>query len=135
MENDYVMLGEEDYREKLRLLQVYAEKWELSEIEFQPGLSGNNLIFYAVSRQYGRVIFKILLNNGFDKEIFALRLFQGRNFCSLYEYSLEDMVYLMERIVRRFCLILRRQKPSYRRSAGSIRAGCFCTVIFTMRTY
>lgn len=99
MENDYVMPGEESCREKLGLLQVYAEKWELSEIEFQPALSGNNLIFYAVSRRYGRVIFKILLNNGFDKEIFALRLFQGRNFCSLYEYSLEDMVYLMERIV------------------------------------
>ena len=40
------------------------------------------MIFYAVSEKYGDVIFKILLNNGFDKEISALRSFQGSKFVS-----------------------------------------------------
>ncbi|MDE7298190.1 MAG: aminoglycoside phosphotransferase family protein, partial [Lachnospiraceae bacterium] len=48
--------------------------------------------------KYGRVIFKILLNNGFDQEISALRAFQGSNFCLLYDYSLEDRAYIMERV-------------------------------------
>lgn len=92
-------LGADGYSERISLVQKYEEKWELSEMEFQQSLSGNNLIFYAVSKQYGRVIFKILINNSFDKEILALKLFQGRNFCKLYEYSLEDRVYIMERIM------------------------------------
>lgn len=92
-------LGAEGYRERISLLEKYKEKWELSEMEFQQSLSVNNLIFYAISKRYGRVIFKILINNGSDKEILALMAFQGKNFCRLYEFSLEDKVYLMERIM------------------------------------
>lgn len=92
-------LGEKGYRERIGMLQKYGGKWELSDVEFQPSLSGNNLIFFAISKKYGKVIFKILLNHGFDKEISALRLFQGRNFCKLYEYSLEDKVFIMEHII------------------------------------
>ena len=88
----------EGYRGKSCLIQKYKEKWELSEVEFQPALSNNNMIFYAASQKYGSVIFKILLNNGFDQEISALRAFQGSNFCLLYEYSLEDRAYIMERV-------------------------------------
>ena len=33
------------------------------------------------------------------KEIMSLIQFQGENFCKLYEYSLEDKVYIMERII------------------------------------
>jgi len=53
-------------------------------------------------KRHGKVIFKILINNEFDedrKEIMSLIQFQGENFCKLYEYSLEDKVYIMERIV------------------------------------
>lgn len=91
--------GAERDSERIYLVQKYKERWELSEMEFQRSLSGNSLIFYAVSKRYGKVIFKILINNGFDKEILALRSFQGGNFCRLYEYSLEDKVYIMERIM------------------------------------
>lgn len=45
------------------------------------------------------MILKALINNGFDKEILACKLFQGENFCKIYEYSLEDQVYIMERIM------------------------------------
>lgn len=89
----------ERYNERIRVVEKYRKPWELSEIEFQKSLSTNSLIFYAVSKQYGRVILKALINNGFDKEILACKLFQGENFCKIYEYSLEDQVYIMERIM------------------------------------
>ena len=91
-------LGENNSRKKLSLLQTYQEIWELQKMELVQSISHNNLIFYAVSEEYGDVIFKILLNKGFDKEISALKSFQGSKFVSLYEYSLADKVYLMERI-------------------------------------
>ena len=31
--------------------------------------------------------------------LMSLLQFQGKNFCKLYEYSLEDKVYIMERII------------------------------------
>jgi len=91
-------LGEENGRKKLRLSQTYQELWELHQMELVPSISHNNLIFYAVSEKYGDVLFKILLDKGFDHEISALKLFQGRKFVSLYESSLTDQVYLMEKI-------------------------------------
>ena len=93
-------LGIESFNERIRIAEKYIKQWELSEIEFKSEFSINNLIFYAVSKRYGKVILKILINiNGFDNEIPALKAFQGENICKLYEYSLEDGVYIMERIV------------------------------------
>ena len=95
-------LGAERYNERIRVVERYKDQWELSEITFQQSLSINSLIFYAFSKRYGKVILKILINNEFDedrKEIMALIQFQGENFCKLYEYSLEDKVYIMERII------------------------------------
>ena len=91
-------LGEDKGREKMHLLRIYQEKWKLHTIKFAQSISHNNLIFYAVSEKYGKTVFKILLNNGFDKEISALRLFQGSKLVSLYEDFLIDKVYLMEKI-------------------------------------
>lgn len=91
--------GAESYKERISIVEKYRKQWELSEIEFKSEFSTNSLIFYAVSKQYGKVILKILLPNNFDKEIPTLKLFQGENFCKLYEYSFEDRVYIMERIV------------------------------------
>ena len=102
-------LGGDNSRKKLRLLHTYQEVWELHKIELAQSISHNNLIFYAVSEKYGDVIFKILLNNGFDKEISAIRSFQGSKFVSLYEYSLTDEVYLMEKILRE--LLFSRGQP------------------------
>ena len=95
-------LGAERYNERIRIAEKYKDQWELSEVTFQPLLSNNSLIFYASSKQYGKVILKILFNREFDedlKEIMSLIQFQGENVCKLYEYSLEDKVYIMERIV------------------------------------
>ena len=92
-------LGTESYNERIRIVEKYKKQWELTEIEFQSELSNNNLIFYAVSKRYGKVIFKIRIDNGYDNEILALKLFQGKNFCKLYEYSIEDEAYIMERIM------------------------------------
>lgn len=92
-------LGAESYHKRIGIAEKYKKQWELSEAAFQPELSNNNLIFYAVSKRYGRVILKIRIDNGFDNEILALKLFQGEHFCKMYEYSFEDEAYLMERIV------------------------------------
>lgn len=92
-------LGAESFNERIRTAEKYIEQWELSEVEFKSELSNNNLIFFAVSKQYGKVIFKLRLPNGFDNEILALKSFQGENVCKLYAYSLEDEAYIMERIV------------------------------------
>ena len=92
-------LGTESYNGRISIAEKYKKQWELTEIEFQPELSNNNLIFYAVSKRYGKVLLKIRIDNGFDNEILALKLFQGENFCKLYEYSFEDEAYIMERIV------------------------------------
>ena len=95
-------LGAERYNERISVVEKYKDQWELSEIAFQPSLSVNSLIFYAFSKRYGNVIFKILINNEFEediKEIMSLIQFQGENFCKLYEYSIEDKVYIMERII------------------------------------
>ncbi len=93
-------LGTEGFHERIRIAEKYKKQWELTEIEFQPALSINNLVFLAVSKQYGKVILKVLINfNGFDNEILALKSFQGENFCKLYAYSFEDNVYIMERII------------------------------------
>ena len=94
-------LGAEKYNERIRTAEKYKELWNLSDVTFQPALSNNSLIFYAFSKQYGQVILKILFNTEFDedlKEITSLIQFQGENFCKLYAYSLEDKVYIMERI-------------------------------------
>ncbi len=95
-------LGTERYNERISIVEKYKKQWELSEIEFKSEFSFNSLIFFAVSKRYGKVILKILINNGFDedyKEMLALKLFQGENFCKLYEYSFDDKIYIMERIV------------------------------------
>ena len=81
------------------MVENYGKQWELTEIEFKSELSSDSLIFYAVSKQYGKVILKILLPDNLDNEILTLKLFQGGNFCKLYEYSFEDRVCLMKRIV------------------------------------
>lgn len=91
--------GTESYNERIRIVEKYIKQWELTEIEFQSELSNNNLIFYAVSKRHGKVILKIRIDNGYDNEILALKSFQGKNFCKLYEYSFEDEAYIMERIM------------------------------------
>ena len=92
-------LGEDRGREKLHLLETYQKKWHLHGIAPAQTISHNNLIFYAVSEKYGKVMLKILLNDGFDQDIPALRAFQGSKFVSLYEYSLADGICLIEQII------------------------------------
>ena len=117
-------LGAESYNERISIVEKYKKQWELTEIEFQSELSNNNLLFYAVSKRYGKVILKILINiNGFDNEILALKLFQGEHFCKLYEYSFEDNVYLMERIVPAHTLYESASRNERIRTAGEIFIG------------
>ena len=115
--------GAESYKERISIVEKYRKQWELSEIEFKSEYSINSLIFYAVSKQYGKVILKILLPNNFDKEIPTLKLFQGENFCKLYEYSFEDRVYIMERIVPAHTLYESAPRNERIKIAGEIFKG------------
>ena len=116
-------LGAERYNERISVVEKYKDQWELSEITFQQSLSINSLIFYAFSKRYGKVILKILINNEFDediKEIMSLIQFQGENFCKLYEYSLEDKVYIMERIIPADTLYESARREERIKIAGAI---------------
>lgn len=113
-------LGTESFNERISIVEKYKKQWELSEIEFKSEFSTNSLIFYAVSKRYGKVILKILINNGFDKEILTLKLFQGENFCKLYEYSFDDKVYIMERIVPAYTLYESAPRNERIKIAGEI---------------
>ena len=116
-------LGTESFIERISIVEKYKKQWELSEIEFNSEVSINSLIFYAVSKRYGKVILKILINSGFDedyKEMLALKLFQGENFCKLYEYSFEDKVYIMERIVPAYTLYESAPRNERIKIAGEI---------------
>lgn len=119
-------LGTESYNERISIVDKYKKQWELSEIEFKAEFSINSLIFYAVSKRYGKVILKILINSEFDedyKEMLALKLFQGENFCKLYEYSFEDKVYIMERIVPAHTLYDSASRNEHIKIAGEIFKG------------
>ena len=49
--------GAESYKERISIVEKYRKQWELSEIEFKSEFSTNSLIFYAVSKQYGKANF------------------------------------------------------------------------------
>ena len=115
-------LGAERYNERISVVEKNKDQWELSEITFQQSLSINSLIFYAFSKQYGKVILKILIYND-DKEIMSLIQFQGENFCKLYEYSLEDNVYIMERIIPADTLYESARRDERIKIAGAIFKG------------
>ena len=115
-------LGAERYNERISVVEKNKDQWELSEIAFQQSLSINSLIFYAFSKQYGKVILKILIYND-DKEIMSLIQFQGENFCKLYEYSLEDNVYIMERIIPADTLYESARRDERIKIAGAIFKG------------
>ncbi len=48
-------LGTESFNERISIVEKYKKQWELSEIEFKSEFSTNSLIFYAVSKRYGKV--------------------------------------------------------------------------------
>ena len=49
-------LGTKNFNERISMVEKYKRLWELSEIEFKSEFSINSLIFYAVSKQYGKAI-------------------------------------------------------------------------------
>ena len=123
-------LGTESFNERINIAEKYIKQWELSEIEFKSELSMNSLIFYGVSKRYGKVILKILIDyHGVDNEILALKLFQGENFCKLYAYSLDDKVYLMERIVPAHTLYESAPRNERIQIAGEIFQGLHKAVL------
>ena len=94
------IFGEKRYNEAIRCIDIYAEKWQLEKFELID-VPARNLVLNCISPQYGSCVLKI----GFDdfdraseREINVLRTFNNRGYCQLYEYSIADKTFLLERI-------------------------------------
>ena len=90
--------GKQRYYEAIRCIDIYAEKWQLEDFELidKPA---RNLVLTCVSPKYGSCVFKIGIDADLKSEIDVLRLFNGRGYCKLYEYSIKDKTILVERIL------------------------------------
>ena len=90
--------GKKRYDEVIRCIDIYAEKWQLDDFELidKPA---RNLVLTCVSPNYGSCVFKVGIDNDFKSEIDVLRAFNGRGYCKLYEFSINDKTFLIERIL------------------------------------
>lgn len=78
-------------------LNYYADEWMLDSFIFVPYFSPN-CIFKCQSNTYGDAILKIGNPLELKNEINALLAYQGRLYCHLYEYDIDEGVFLEERI-------------------------------------
>jgi streptomycin 6-kinase len=89
--------GDEFYERVLQSIEVYADRWGLSTFQLIPSYSAN-LVFRCVSAKYGNAVLK--LGNPSSREIaaeyHALREYDGRRFCTVFEADLEHGVMLEE---------------------------------------
>lgn len=90
--------GEIRYNEAIRCINIYREKWQLEELNLieKPAQS---VVLTCTSPKYGLCVLKIRFDDLFKRETEVLRVFNGRGYCRLYEYSLEDKTLLIERIL------------------------------------
>ena len=92
--------GENIYNRAVSVIDVYKQKWQLEKLELIEHFS-SNLLMSCFSEKYGQCVLKIEIFDHIplEPEIRILRLFDGRGYCRVYEFSLEDRVCLLERIL------------------------------------
>ncbi|WP_028551201.1 aminoglycoside phosphotransferase family protein [Paenibacillus sp. UNC451MF] len=89
--------GKAFYEKVLRDIEVYAEKWSLTFIEFIPSYSAN-IVFKCYAERLGNVVLKIA-HPSFGEiytEFNTLRQYNGRRFCRVFEADIENGVLLEE---------------------------------------
>jgi streptomycin 6-kinase len=92
--------GENIYHRAIGIIDIYKEKWQLDKLELIEHFS-TSLLLVCFAEKYGQCVLKIKCdNNSFlESEIRVLRLFNGRGYCCVYEFSFNDKVCLLERIL------------------------------------
>lgn len=88
--------GNEYYAKMLNYIDVYSQKWKLSDFEFATQ-SSHNVIFFCKSKLYGDCVLKLY---GLMWEYNALCEYGNTGkFCKVYEFDSETRAMLIERIV------------------------------------
>lgn len=88
--------GNEYYAKMLNYIDVYSQKWKLSDFEFATQ-SSHNVIFSCKSKLYGDCVLKLY---GLMWEYNALCEYGNTGkFCKVYEFDSETRAMLIERIV------------------------------------
>ena len=92
--------GENIYNRAADVIPVYIKKWRLENLELINHFSGA-LLFACVCEKHGQCVLKLGLFDSMplEPEIQVLRLFDGRGYCRVYEFSSEDKICLLERII------------------------------------
>jgi len=79
-------------------MDTYVQRWELERIRFIPSYS-INCVFRCSSRRYGDAVLKMgTLGKEIYTEYHALREYNGRRFCRVYDADLDNGVILEELI-------------------------------------
>jgi len=79
-------------------LEIYRDRWQLSDISFLPA-STVNLLFTCKSDRYGSCILKLCIPGPeVATEIGCLRAYDGSGYCKLWDFDRADNILLLERV-------------------------------------
>ena len=92
--------GENIYNRAVGIIDIYTEEWQLEKLKLIEHFS-TSILFTCLSEKYGQCVLKIKCDNNYslDSEICVLRSFNGRGYCRVYEFSSDDKICLLERIL------------------------------------
>jgi len=80
-------------------LEKYTEKWKLSDLSFMP-TNTVNLLFACKSEAYGATVLKMCIPGPeVATEINCIRAYDGQGYIKLRDFSYEDDLLLLERIL------------------------------------
>ena len=81
------------------ILAKYQERFQLSDLCLAADLS-YNLVYYATSQKLGAIVIKYgLPGSEFQRELRALKLYDGQGACRLYYGNVSDRVMILERLL------------------------------------
>ncbi|WP_028608730.1 aminoglycoside phosphotransferase family protein [Paenibacillus harenae] len=97
MENIINRFGKAFYEKVLRDIEAYAAKWALTSFQLIPSYSAN-LVFKCHSESFGSAVLKIgnPSSGEIETECKALRQYNGRRFCKVFDADIENGVILEE---------------------------------------
>ena len=89
------------YLQILQAVEVFSEKWKLSELSFNEKNYFQSAIFFCKSEKYGDCVLKIYDDDEMVVEYNALREYNGGNYVRVFEYGTIDKTVgaiLLERV-------------------------------------
>ncbi|QGQ98138.1 aminoglycoside resistance protein [Paenibacillus psychroresistens] len=121
IENIINRFGRSFYGKVLRDIEVFADKWTLTSLQFIPSYSAN-LVFRCHSENYGSAVLKIGNSSSGEtfKEFNTLSEYNGRRFCRVFDADIENGVMLEE--------CVQPGNPLRDESSLDIRLSVFCSL-------